>query len=210
MMRPTRCEKWLALSMSRFPGARRIALNRDRDFIDEPPSGTRRSAPDPPRRVLARLAGEPKADRYRDAALDRRAVPALRDEAPALAHGRHRRVVERREAGGAEDPHIRRTPVGRDQDLEENDALLAEPARHQRVRRERVRAVGDARPAAAVAPAPVAAATTARGRDPVARAATRGRRAPRRQNRPGGRPPRPGRRPPAPRRLRARGPTRGP
>src|SRR5438046_7296554 len=173
MMRPTRCEKWLALSMSRFPGARRIALNRDRDFIDEPPSGTRRSAPDPPRRVLARLAGEPKADRHRDAALDRRAVPALRDEAPALAHGRHRRVVERREAGGAEDAHIRRTPVGRDQDLEENDALLAEPARHQRVRRERVRAVGDARPAAAVAPAPGAAATTARGRGPRARAPPR-------------------------------------
>src|SRR5438132_912785 len=115
MKRPTRCEKWLALSMSRFPGARRIALNRDRNFIDEPPSGTRRSAPDPPRRVLARLAGEPKADRYRDAALDRRAVPARRDEAPALAHGRHRRVVERRKAGGAENPHIRRPGARRAQ-----------------------------------------------------------------------------------------------
>src|SRR5438552_8947244 len=154
MMRPTRCEKWLALSMSRFPGARRIALNRDRNFIDEPPSGTRRSAPDPPRRVLARRAGEPKADRHRGAALDRRAVPARRDEAPALAHGRHRRVVERRKAGGAENPHIRRTPVGRDHDREEDDALLPEPARHQRVRRGRVRAVGDPPPPAALAPPP--------------------------------------------------------
>src|SRR5207247_2646468 len=79
--------------------------------------------------------------------------------APPLAHRRHGRLVERREAGGADHAHIRRTPVGRDQDLEEDDALLPEPARHQRVRRERVRAVGDARPAAAVAPAPVAAAT---------------------------------------------------
>src|SRR5439155_724717 len=78
-------------SMSRFPGARRIALNTDRDFIDEPPSGARPSAPDLPRRVLTRLASEPEADRYRDAALDRHAAPALRDEAPALAHGRHRR-----------------------------------------------------------------------------------------------------------------------
>src|SRR5437773_975358 len=167
-------------SMSRFPGARRIALNTDRDFIDEPPSGARPSAPDLPRRVLTRLASEPEADRYRDAALDRHAAPALRDEAPALAHGRHRRVVERREAGGAEDPHIRRTPVGRDQDLEENDALLAEPARHQRVRRERVRAVGDARPPAARAPPPPPAPPPPRGRGPL--------------------PPPPPRPPPAPRR----------
>src|SRR5947208_8231627 len=160
-------------SMSRFPGARRIALNTDRDFIDEPPSGARTSAPDLPRRVLTRLASEPEADRYRDAALDRHAAPALRDEAPALAHGRHRRVVERREAGGAEDAHIRRTPVGRDQDLEEDDALLAEPARHQRVRRARGRGLRHAPPAGALAPAPVAAATaTGRRCDPVALGAT--------------------------------------
>src|SRR5437667_10808162 len=142
-------------SMSRFPGARRIALNTDRDFIDEPPSGARPSAPDLPRRVLTRLASEPEADRYREPALDRHAAPELRDEAPALAHGRHRRVVERREAGGAEDAHIRRTPVGRDQDLEENDAFLPEAACDQRVRRERGRAGGDARPAPAGAPPPV-------------------------------------------------------
>src|SRR5437016_13075553 len=160
--------------MSRFPGAPRIARNRDRDFIDEPPSCPRTSAPDLPRRVLARLASEPEADRHRDAALDRHAVPARRDEAPALAHRRHGRLVERREAGGADHVHIRRAPVGRDQNLEEDDALLPEPARHQRVWREWVRAVGDARPAAAVAPPPVAAATaTTRPSDPVAPRAPR-------------------------------------
>src|SRR5438093_12072038 len=100
--------------MSRFPGAPRIARNRDRDFIDEPPSCARTSAPDLPRRALARLAGEPEADRHHDAALDGHAVPARRDEAPALAHRRHGRLVERREAGGADPAPTPPPPVGRD------------------------------------------------------------------------------------------------
>src|SRR5207247_10780557 len=80
------------------------------------------------------------------------------DEAPALAHRRHGRLVERREAGGADHAHIRRTPVGRDQDLEEADALLPEPARHQRVRRARARARRAPRPPPARAPRPPPAA----------------------------------------------------
>src|SRR2546428_447935 len=140
--------------MGRFPGARKTVRSRDRDFIDEPPSCARTSAAELPRCLLARLAGEPEADRHRDAALDGHAVPARRDEAPALAHRRHGRLVERREAGGADHAHIRRAPVGRDQNLEEDDALLPEPARHQRVRRGGGRARGDARPPPARPPPP--------------------------------------------------------
>src|SRR5919198_6154955 len=120
--------------MSRFPEAPRIARNKDRDFIDEPPPAREPSAPGLPT-VLARLAGEPEADRHGDPALDRCAAPPRRDETPAVAHRRQGRLVERGEAGGADHAHVRRAPVGRDQDLEEDDALLPEPARHQRVRR---------------------------------------------------------------------------
>src|SRR5436309_12452417 len=109
---------------------------------------------------LARFdAVEAEDDGDRHAALDRGGAAVGGDEAPAVADGLDGGGVERGEAGGAADAYVGGVAVGGDEHVELDQALHAEAARRQRIRRQRVGAVGDARCASAVTVAVTASST---------------------------------------------------